>query len=266
MNFIEKDGNTELYYQDDTIYAKHNGYTLKLTGASYAQAKTNPDETGWIPIAAETDIENNRVVMTWGHRYDWKNTTNYQAPTFSSKTGLLNGGYLRSGAWADLETLASINPDVMYDCNIQLQTWAECNSPGAEGEFLSTFDYVINPGTKNTGLDDNNDPTKQYKLDTPAKFNKKSAEKITNFNPSTDTLGIDTDSFGLDSSANFTSGKNKKAVKKKLINQEFDFLYDEKKGGLYFNENGSDKGFGDGGIFAILKGAPDLTSDNLEFI
>jgi len=39
-----------------------------------------------------------------------------------------------------------------------------------------------------------------------------------------------------------------------------------KKGGLYFNENGSDKGFGNGGIIAILKGAPDLTSSNLEFV
>ena len=44
------------------------------------------------------------------------------------------------------------------------------------------------------------------------------------------------------------------------------FLYDQKKGGFYFNENGADKGFGDGGIIAILKGAPDLTSGNLEFI
>jgi len=83
--------------------------------------------------------------------------------------------------------------------------------------------------------------------------------KITNFNPSTDTLEIDTDSFGIDSSATFAAGKNKKAVKKKLAKQDFDFLYDEKKGGLYFNENGADKGFGDGGIIAILKGAPDLT-------
>ena len=99
----------------------------------------------------------------------------------------------------------------------------------------------------------------------PNSFNKNSADKITNFNPSTDTLEIDTDSFGIDSSATFASGKNKKAVKKKLAKQDFDFLYDEKKGGLYFNENGSDKGFGDGGIIAILKGAPDLTSGNLEF-
>ena len=100
----------------------------------------------------------------------------------------------------------------------------------------------------------------------PERFNKKSADKITNFNPSNDTLEIDADSFGIDSSATFAAGKNKKVVKKKLAKQDFDFLYDQKKGGLYFNKNGAEKGFGDGGIIAILKGAPDLTSGNLEFI
>ena len=99
----------------------------------------------------------------------------------------------------------------------------------------------------------------------PTKFKNKFVDKITNFYSSTDTLGIDTDSFGIDSSATFAAGKNKREVKK-LAKQDFDFLYDEKKGGLYFNENGADKGFGDGGIIAILKGTPDLTSSNLEFV
>ena len=103
-------------------------------------------------------------------------------------------------------------------------------------------------------------------IDAPKKFKKKFADKITNFTPSTDTLEIDIDSFGIDSSATFASGKNKKAVKKQLAKQDIDFLYDEKKGGLYFNENGEDKGFGDGGIIAILKGAPALTAGDLEFI
>ena len=53
---------------------------------------------------------------------------------------------------------------------------------------------------------------------------------------------------------------------KKLANKDFDFLYDQKNGSLYFNENGADKGFGDGGIIAILKGAPELTASNLDFI
>ena len=52
----------------------------------------------------------------------------------------------------------------------------------------------------------------------------------------------------------------------KIAKQDIDFLYDQKKGGLYFNENGLEKGFGDGGIVAILKGAPDLTESNFEFI
>ena len=100
----------------------------------------------------------------------------------------------------------------------------------------------------------------------PLNSNKKSVDKITDFNPSTDTLEIDSDSFGIGSTATFASGKNKKEVKKKLAKQDFDFLYDEKKGGLYFNENGSEKGFGDGGVIAILKGTPELTADDLAFI
>ena len=107
--------------------------------------------------------------------------------------------------------------------------------------------------------------TKTTNISTPNKFKIKAIDKITNFSPSTDTLEIDTESFGIDSSATFAAGKNKREVKK-LAKQDFDFIYDQKKGGLYFNENGADKGFGDGGIIAILKGAPDLTSSNLEFV
>ena len=130
--------------------------------------------------------------------------------------------------------------------------------------------FVIINSKKGNGSNDDSlyvDNTSELEqIILPKTFTKKSVDKITNFNPSTDTLEIDTDSFGIDSSATFAAGKNMKAVKKKLANKNFDFLYDEKKGGLYFNENGSDKGFGDGGIIAILKGAPDLTSGNLEFI
>ena len=129
--------------------------------------------------------------------------------------------------------------------------------PGYTFSFKTPYDKV-NEGS--------NSDTYATAIAKPAKFNKKFIDKITNFNPSTDTLEIDTDSFRIDSSATFASGKNKKTVKKKLAKQDFDFLYDEKKGGLYFNENGSFKGFGEGGIIAILKGAPDMTAENLEFI
>ena len=59
--------------------------------------------------------------------------------------------------------------------------------------------------------------------------------------------------------------RTKKLVKKNLAKLVIDFLYDQRRGGLYFNENGADKGFGAGGIIAVLKGAPDLTASNLSF-
>ena len=100
----------------------------------------------------------------------------------------------------------------------------------------------------------------------PNKFKIKAIDKITNFNPSIDTLEIDTASFGIDSAPTFAAGKNKKVVKRQLAKLDIDFLYDKKKGALYFNENGSDIGFGDGGIIAFLAKALNLNSDNLEFI
>lgn len=100
----------------------------------------------------------------------------------------------------------------------------------------------------------------------PDEFKRRFADKISNFNPANDTLEIDSGSFGIEDSPTFAAGKSKKTIKKKLAKQDFDFLYDQEKGGLYFNENGSDNGFGGGGIIAILKGAPDLTASNLEFI
>ncbi len=100
----------------------------------------------------------------------------------------------------------------------------------------------------------------------PDSFTRRVVDKITNFNPSINTLEIDVDSFNIERSATFAPGNNTKSVKKKLAKHDFDFLYDEKKGGLYFNENGADKGFGDGGIIAILKGAPELTAENIDFV
>jgi len=127
-------------------------------------------------------------------------------------------------------------------------------------------DIQIDPGPPEEAT--NETSPKIFTITPPKKFKKKSSMKIKNFNTEIDLIQIDTASFGIDDildPATAQQAEGKKAVKK-LAKQDFDFLYDEKKGGLYFNENGSDKGFGEGGIIAILKGGPDLTSSNLEFI
>lgn len=171
-----------------------------------------------------------------------------------------NNGLFATTRW---EELSSVEPRDQFISNAPLpkKQWLQddwYNNP-------LNKNILPSPSNNNKGSIDEGDLGVNI-LEKPRRFNKKSADKITNFHPSTDTLEIDTDSFGIESSATFRSGKNKKVVKKKLAKQDFDFLYDEKKGGLYFNENGADKGFGDCGIIAILKGAPDLTASSLEFV
>ena len=108
----------------------------------------------------------------------------------------------------------------------------------------------------------NSEPETFYR---PKKFSKKNADKITNFNPASDTIEIDSESFEVGISAKLKAAKNKRQLQR-LAKQDFDFLYDQKKGGLYFNENGAEQGWGDGGIFAIIQGAPDISTNNLHFI
>ena len=134
------------------------------------------------------------------------------------------------------------------------------------------FDYSVTLKIK-SNRQPNQEGQKQSLADVykPKKYTSKYVDKIIDFksfydtDSSYDALSIDADSFGVDKFSTFNSGKNSKDIKI-LANQDFDFLYDRKKGGLYFNENGADKGFGDGGIIAILKGAPDLNTSNLEFL
>ena len=140
---------------------------------------------------------------------------------------------------------------------------------GRSGQVMNWFQEIDIKALKRIwGTPDSlvgSDVEEVMSINKPFSFNKKSTDKITGFNPSTDTLEISTVSFSVDSSATFAAARNKKMIKRQFAEFDIDFLYDQRQGGLYFNENGVDKGFGDGGIIALLKGAPGLTADNLVF-
>ena len=172
---------------------------------------------------------------------NWKQISNFSLEDYPEGVGRGNNNITKDRSFLDGDLLKKYYPDKWWE-----DPWGLASS--LKEQFESS------------------NKAEQSFIKAPKKYKIKFIDKITNFNPSTDTLEIDTVSFGIDSSATFSAGKNKKVVKKKLAKQDFDFLYDEKKGGLYFNENGADKGFGDGGIIAILKGAPDLTLENIDFL
>ncbi|RNC87407.1 MAG: hypothetical protein ED554_12190 [Synechococcus sp. YX04-3] len=102
-------------------------------------------------------------------------------------------------------------------------------------------------------------------------FTKKSADKIIGFKASQDTIAVSPDAFpaleGV-SAIRFASTKSNKELKQ-LSKEDYDFVYFEKKGRLYFDGNGAEKNWGnsdEGGLVAILKGKPELTVEDITLL
>ena len=92
----------------------------------------------------------------------------------------------------------------------------------------------------------------------PDGFGNKEADKVKDFDPGEgDSVLLDQDVFDLGKKIKLKTATGKKAAKTATDSNE-DFIYDNKKGLLYYNENGKEEGWGDGGLFVKLKGAPEL--------
>ena len=89
-------------------------------------------------------------------------------------------------------------------------------------------------------------------------FGKQRADKIKDFNyDEGDSIIIDRKIFEVGKKVSLKSVSGRKAMKKAFASNK-EFVYDERKGFLYYNKNGKEKGWGDGGLFVKLKGAPEL--------
>ncbi|QNI91326.1 serralysin-like metalloprotease [Synechococcus sp. BOUM118] len=111
-----------------------------------------------------------------------------------------------------------------------------------------------------------------FTFDSFEAFTKQSADKIIGFNASQgDTIAVGPDAFpslqGV-SDISFASTKSKKEFKQ-MSREDYDFVYFEKRGRLYFDGNGVEKNWGnssEGGLVAILKGKPELTAEDITLL
>ena len=95
-------------------------------------------------------------------------------------------------------------------------------------------------------------------FDRPEKFGKKHAEKILDYQSSEDVIVLGGNRFaGMSDQPEFLSVRRKSDLKGAL-RTEVEFIYRADKGQLFFNANGADKGYGDGGLFALLRGKPEI--------
>lgn len=103
-------------------------------------------------------------------------------------------------------------------------------------------------------------------------FTKIAADKIIGFDASEgDKIVVSPDAFpalqGV-SDISFASTRSKKEFKQ-FSKEDYNFVYFEKRGRLYFDGNGAEKNWGnsdEGGLVAILKGKPELTVEDITLL
>ena len=88
-------------------------------------------------------------------------------------------------------------------------------------------------------------------------YGKNKADVIVDFTPKYDSIFIDRDFFDLGKRPSLKLSKGGRSTRKASATRS-NFVYDKAKGLLYFNENAELPGWGDGGLLAMLKGAPEI--------
>ena len=111
-----------------------------------------------------------------------------------------------------------------------------------------------------------------FTFDSFESVTKQSADKIIGFNASHgDTIAVSPNAFPAltgASAISFASTRSKKEFKQ-MSKEDYDFVYFEKKGRLYFDGNGAEKNWGnssEGGLVAILKGKPELIAEDITLL
>lgn len=166
--------------------------------------------------------------------------------------------------------ISDIDLAILFDLGHDVIKWSSKRepNPGSTPEpDPEPYDGIIK-SVRGKGKLKGTDVANAFTFDSLDVFTKKGADKIIGFNSSQgDSIVISPEAFPelqTSSEIDFASTKNKKKLNL-LSKQDYDFVYFEKKGRLYFDGNGPDKEWGnkfEGGLVAVLKGKPELSADN----
>jgi hypothetical protein len=97
-----------------------------------------------------------------------------------------------------------------------------------------------------------------FLFQTPDGFGRKTADRITDFNSEEgDRIAISRDAFEDVDRVRFKVVSGRREAREAGRSNK-NFVYDDKNGMLYYDANGKEKGWGDGGAFAKLLGVPDV--------
>jgi len=103
-------------------------------------------------------------------------------------------------------------------------------------------------------------------FETAGEFGKQNADVITDFNADQgDRIVIASEAFDGATKIRFKSVTGKKEIRR-VTRSNTNFIYDDKTGMLYYDANGKKNGFGPGGEFTQLLGAPEIGKTDLVIV
>lgn len=216
---------------------------------------------GWQALHAEKDPERNNINVLWKSTFPSDQPQADQVISFSIETGEWNGIYKSDGSYDP--GISSGNGGARADCYVT-------PADPAYDNFLTQFRYISNPLTAPSNTRDNLAGTRReadlLAFTHAPSFGRGSADPITNFSPKEkDKLQIQLSQFGANAAGTFKVARNPKALGKALATST-DFIYLKSSGELIYNENGSEAGYGLGGVFARIEGNPVIKLSNIGFI
>jgi len=101
-----------------------------------------------------------------------------------------------------------------------------------------------------------------FLFETPGEFGKQRFDTVTDFKPNTgDTVALAQEVFNGTSTVRFRAANGKKETRTAAATNR-NIIYNQKTGMVYFNENGKKPGWGYGGEFVKLLGAPEIGRDD----
>ena len=176
------------------------------------------------------------------------------------------GGHGHSEKWK----ISDLDLAVLFDLGLDVIKWSSEREPQPALKS-EPYDGIIE-SVRGKGKLKGTSVADAFTFESFEAFTKKSADKIIGFNASQgDTIAVSAVAFPSlkdVSDISFASTKRKKELKQ-LFKDDYDFVYFEKKGRLFFDGNGFDKKWGDsdeGGLVAILKGNPVLTAEDITLL
>lgn len=105
-----------------------------------------------------------------------------------------------------------------------------------------------------------------FLFETPGEFGKQSFDAVADFMSNKgDTVALAQEAFNGISTVRFQAANGKKETRIAAATNR-NIIYNQKTGMLYFNENGRKPGWGDGGEFVKLLGAPEIGSGDFAVV